>query len=471
MIASLALAALLSSAPQAPASAPAPAPAPTAAPAYSAPPTPPTSPVPPPPIATNPPSRTVLTLAQAEDAARAHQPQLQAAAAATAAAGARVGEARSGLLPQVSGTGGYQRATANFVSRPGSLPRQLGTAGGSDSFGSFGFYNLGITANYTLYDFGQVRGRYRSAEASLAAQKEDERTTGYQVLFTVRTAFFMARAARELVGVARDTLSNQQKHLDQTQGFVEVGTQAAIALAQAKTAVANAQVQLINAENGYETAKAQLNQAMGVEGPTDYDVADDSEPPVPGEEAGVDALFDEALKARPEIAAMADQVRAAELTVEAQKGAALPSLGVSTGATDAGAQVGGLIWNLSAALQVSVPIFTGGLVRSQVAEGQANLAAARSQLAVERLAVRLEVDQARLGVRAAKAALQASGDALENAAEQLLLAEGRYETGVGSIIELGDAQVAKTTAAQQKVGAEYTLAQARAQLVKALGRG
>ena len=57
-----------------------------------------------------------------------------------------------------------------------------------------------------------------------------------------------------------------------------------------------------------------------------------------------------------------------------------------------------------------------------------------------------------------------------NAKERLRLAERRYQTGVGSLIDLGDAQVAQTTAAAQLVQAEFTLSTARAQLVRALGR-
>jgi outer membrane protein len=416
------------------------------------------------------PPRPILTLEQALATAAERQPQVQAAVAASRAAAARVDEAHAPLLPQISGVGSYQRATANFVSRPGSLPRQLGTSGGSESVESFGYFNAGLNLNYLLFDFGQTRARWRSAAASYDAQHESERTTASMVRFDVRTAFFQARANRELVAVAQDTLANQRKHLDQTQGFVDVGTQPPIALAQAKTGVSNAQVQLINAENGYDTSKAQLNQAMGVENAGDYDVADETLNPLPLEDGTAAELFAEALKARPEIASLADQVRAQELTVQALRGGYRPSLGLNSGATDAGVQVNGLTWNLSAALQVTVPIFTGGLTKAQVAEGEANLAAARSQVAIERLQVQLEVEQARLAVRAAKGALAASDDALVNAQDQLHLAEGRYETGVGSIIELGDAQVALTSAAQQKVQAEYGLAQARAQLLKALGR-
>jgi outer membrane protein TolC len=67
--------------------------------------------------------RPILTLDQALVAAGSHQPQLQASAATTLAAQARSDEALAALRPQVSGVGTYQRATANFVNRPGALLR------------------------------------------------------------------------------------------------------------------------------------------------------------------------------------------------------------------------------------------------------------------------------------------------------------------------------------------------------------
>jgi outer membrane protein len=84
--------------------------------------------------------------------------------------------------------------------------------------------------------------------------------------------------------------------------------------------------------------------------------------------------------------------------------------------------------------------------------------------------VRLDVDSARLAIRAAKAIIGAAEDAATSAREQLRLAEQRYATGVGSIIELDDAQVAYTSAAAQLVEARYGLSAARAQLLAALGR-
>jgi outer membrane protein len=412
----------------------------------------------------------VLTLAEALAAARAHQPQLVEAGAATQAAQARADESLAGVLPQVSANANYQRSTANFTSRPGSLPSQISGSGGGESWDTFDYYNLGVAASVPVYDFGQARHRWRASQASAASQQESERATLQQVLFSVRSAFVQAQGAKGLVAVAHDTLANQQKHLEQTQGFVEVGTQAPIALAQAKTSVANAQVQVITAENGYETAKAQLHLAMGLEGSLEFDVADEPEAAVEGEDGTTDALLAEAVAARPEMTALARQVRAEELTVSAFKGAYGPSLDFDTGFTDAGARTNDLTWNWSAALLLSVPIYSGGERKAQVHESEANLVAARAQLDLERQQIRLDVEQARLAVRAARAALVASAEARDNAHEQLRLAEGRYATGSGSIIELGDAQVAYTAAAQQDVVASAALAQARALLLKALGR-
>ena len=66
--------------------------------------------------------------------------------------------------------------------------------------------------------------------------------------------------------------------------------------------------------------------------------------------------------------------------------------------------------------------------------------------------------------------MTASQEALVNARERLRLAEERYQVGVGSAIELGDAQVALTQAAAQAVQADDQLSTARAQLLRAVGR-
>jgi outer membrane protein len=410
-----------------------------------------------------------LSLERAQRTARERQPQIRQAQASTAAAQARVDEARSGLLPQVSAGANYQRGTSNFAARPGSVPSSLGGVGNA-SWDTANYFSFNATASQLVWDFGRTLGQYRSAQAGAEAQQLSEKTAGQQVLLNVTAAFFNARATKALVTVARESLGNQAKHLEQVQGFVDVGTRPQIDLAQARTAVANSRVQLVNAENNYETAKARLNQAMGVEGPTDYDVADDSLPAVNGEDLATDPLVEEAVKARPEIASLQSQLRAQELTGQALRGNYWPSLGVSTGFTDAGNKLDGLVWNWNAQATINWALYSGGLTRAQEQEAEANLRSLQAQADALRQSVRLEVEQARLAVRAAKETLASTLEALTNAQEQLRLAEGRYQTGLGNALELSDAQLALTNAQSQRVQADFNLASARAQLLKALGR-
>jgi outer membrane protein len=429
------------------------------------------------------PAGPTLTLDEALKAALANHPQLRASHAQTEASQARVGQAKAGLLPQVNATASYQRATLNYIPQPGALPKSIATdtstgtqtstsvsPGNSSAWDTGSSYRGSVTASELIYDFGQTSGRWSAAKASLRSQEQTERNTTVQLAFTVRSAYYNAAAARALVKVAEETLGNQDAHLRQIQGFVEAGTRPEIDLAQARTDRANARVQLINAEVNYGNDKVALNQAMGVERGTDYDVAEPPLASVAGEDDPTEALLPTALAARPDLLALARQVEAQEATTKSIKGTYAPSLGVSTGFSGGGVSIDDPRWNWNAMLTLNWQIYGGGITQAQVRESEANTAALRAQYELLRQQVRADVEQARLSVRAAKAAIEAAHEAAANARIRLGLAEGRYRAGVGNVIELGDAQLALTTAAAQEVQAVFNLAAARAKLLEALGQ-
>jgi outer membrane protein len=412
----------------------------------------------------------VITLAQATDTALASQPLLRQAQAQSNAAAARADVARAPLFPQVNTNATYSRQTANFAPRPGALPNQVNRAVQPPSFNTVDFWNFGVTASQVIYDFGQARGRWHAAEATAQGQHASALATKLQTVLNVRTAYFQARAQKSLVAVSRETLANQERHFEQINGFVELGARPAIDLAQARTDVANAKVQVINSENAYATAKAQLNQAMGVAQLTDYDVADDTLAPVFEEDQTLDSLVQIAMGTRPELVALSKQIQAQEAVLRAVKGAYGPTLAASTGLTEAGTQLDNMRWNWNVAVTVNWPIFQGMLVPAQVREAESTLAAVKAQRDLVEQQLRFEVEQARLAVRSTKASLLAVEEALVSSRERLRMAEGRYQTGAGSVIELADAQIGTASAAGQRVAADYNLASARAQLIKALGR-
>jgi outer membrane protein len=405
----------------------------------------------------------VLGLDEAVETALARQPQLAASRAAAEAARGRADQARAALLPQVGVLAQLARRTANPVVRIDGLAATL------DSRTDLSF---SATASQLVWDFGQSTGRHTAARRSADVQAETARETTVATVLDVRTAFFAARAARDLAGVARATLENQRAHLAQTDAFVRIGTRPPIDLATARTAVANAQVRLVQADNDYATARSRLNQAMGVEGALDFDVGGDTLPAVDGEDAAAAALVNEALRGRPDLAAAQLQIEATEASLGAARGGYAPSLSAGVSATDAGSRASDLPdrWNLSAGATLTWALFEGGRTRGQVAEAAANVSGAVAQRDAVRQRIRVELESAQLTVRAAKASLEATADALDSAREQLRLAEGRYRTGAGSALELADAQLAETSAEAQQVNAQYQLASARAQLLAALGR-
>jgi outer membrane protein len=408
-----------------------------------------------------------LTLADAEAAALRHQPTLKQAQGQTEAAEGRVEQARAGYLPQLAVTGTYQRTTANLSPRPGISP--INATPSTYSSTTFNYYTFGANASQLLYDFGQTNGRWNAAAANRDAASASESSTTAQVLLTLRRVYFQARAQRDLVDVAVETVSNQEKHLMQIQEFVRAGIRPQIDLAQTRTALANAKVQRVAAENNYAVSLAQLNQAMGVPADTAYTLADGELPPVRGEDAPPASLVDEALRARPELAALEHQRQAQELTVRALRGGYGPSLAATAGATETGTALDRVMLNWFVGLTLNWSILQGGFTRGQVREARGTLTSFTAQEEAFRLQVRVEVEQSRLGVVAAKSSISAAEEALESARDQLRLAEARYKNGLGSAIELGDAQVAYSTARAQEVQARYGLATARAQLVTAMG--
>jgi len=417
----------------------------------------------------------ILKLEDAEATAKAHQPQLVQAHASAEAAQARIGESRAGLLPQVTAAAGYQRTTGNYVPRGGGTPAGTTSAAASaDSNNSWNTYNAfsdSIVASQLIWDFGQTYGRYSAAKALSESAELTEQATRLLIVLNVRAAFFSARANKELAAVARQTVANDQKHLEQIQGFVAAGTRSQIDLAQTQTDLANAQLADVNAENNYELSKQQLNLAMGVIANTDFDVADQSLPAVQGEAAtDPKPLIDEAIKDRPEMAAFDQQARAQEDTISSARGAYGPSISANAGVNQGGVQLDNLGWNGYVGLSLTWNLFQGGLTNATVSEAQANLRVIAAQEEGEKQQIAADVNSARLAVRAGLESQAAAQVALTNAKELLRLAEGQYQTGIGSIIQLSDAQVAESSAQAQVIQAQFNLAAARAQLLKALGR-
>ncbi len=414
-----------------------------------------------------------VSLEEAVAHAKDTQPTLRQARAVSEAAVARTEQSFAPILPTVTAQLAYRRATGNFVAQQGTVSSNTSSTATTTSvitFNSYDYFSGSLIASATLWDFLQNWNRYKASLSIADAQAAQVHAAEVAAILNVRTAWHTARAQKDLVAVAKATLANTEAHLQQIQGFVTVGTRPEIDLAQSKSERANARLSLVNATNNYSVARARLNQAMGIEGPVTYDVVGDPAIPVEGEEKTADGLLQEALTSRPEAVALEGQVKAQDYLNRATRGAYLPTLSAVVSGTVAAPSLDKPVPNMSGQLVLNWPIFQGGLTNGQLREGEAVLRQLEAQRDGLRLQVRLDVETAVLGVAAAKEAVEVAGEAVDAARERLRLAEGRYRAGAGSSIELGDAQIASTSAEAQVVQAKANLAIARSQLIASLGR-
>jgi len=410
-------------------------------------------------------STRILRLDEAVQTALQQQPLLLEAKSNAQAAEGRVLQARSPLFPQLQGIASFNRAhnAARIITGTGANLVCVSTTCNT--------WDFGVNGNWLLWDFLTTWNSFKASEELARSLGATSTATLLQVILNARTFYFQARATRDLVRVAKETLDNQITHQQQVEGFVKVGTRPEIDLATARLNVANARVQLIQAQNNDSIAKAQLNQAMGVPGGgTDYEVADDELPPVDVETQPLLKLFDIAESTRPEVFASEYNKQAQERLLSSAHGQWWPTLSASGGFAWQGQKIDSLYntWNIG--LTLTWNFFQGGLTYGRVKEAEANVQSATAAVSVERLQVRFDVEQAEATLVGNKESVVASGDAVFNAKEQLRLAEGRYKEGIGTIIELSDAQVSLTQASAQLVQAQYNLATARAKLLAALGR-
>jgi outer membrane protein len=405
-----------------------------------------------------------LSLAEAEARAEANQPTLRQAESQARAAGFRTGQARSDYLPHVSANVDYER---NGSSRLGVLQQTNTTLLRQNSLNN---YSGSLGVRQLLFDFGKTPQRIRSARAGESALAATAQDTRLRNVLNVRIAYFQAQGNRALRDSAQRALDNQKSHAELISAQVEAGIRAPIDLLQARSDVAAAELQLIDAENNYVTSKEQLKVAMGYTEPEVFEVGTDQLAPVAGEEGRGDSLVAQASERRPDLRAAEEQILSRRLAAGAIGRGYWPSLSGSAALLENGDTPDQLRGSWSAGVSLTWPLFEGGLTRAQVGEARQNTLGAEAERDQLRLQIRSDIEQAVSGIQAAKAAGKAASESLKNTSERLRLAEERYRTGLGNIIELSDAQLKESQAEVQQIQAEFNLAIARARLLNALGQ-
>ena len=387
-----------------------------------------------------------LTLAQARGIALRNHPDIAAAGYRAEAEHEVFVQARSGLLPQVNVFGSAVHAGADNT-------RLL--AGGLNNPSVISRTAFGAGVSQLITDFGHTSNLAASARLSASAADQTALATREQVLLQVDRIYFGALQAQAVEDVARQTLETRQLLVDRVTILAQNKLKSDLDVSFAQVALEDAHLLVLRAHADAESALAALSTVLGYRDQHRFTLADETAVPVPAA-AEVSPLIEQALSARPELAGLRDERDAAQRLARSLRDARLPTISAVVAAGNAPSHDARLPENYSAGgIEVSVPLFAGGLYQARQREAELRAKAAAESLRTAEDTVSRDVRISWLNLNNARERLHTAGQLRRYAGTAYELADARYKAGSSSIVELSQAQLALTSAQIDETAARY----------------
>lgn len=396
----------------------------------------------------------LLTLDKVVAITRQNQPAILAAQGNVNASQSRVGQARAPYYPQINGSAGYNRLSPE------------GTFYGTTDDTAYNRLATGIRADQMLYDFGKTTTQVEIRKTSLEAARSDLNAADDQAVFNAKLAYYnMLKVARDKE-VALETVKQFEQHLEQAKGFFDAGVKPKYDVTKAEVDLSAARLVQIQVTNNLRLARVVLNNAMGLPDAPDY-LLEDNLTFVP-----YTLPFDQALglslKNRPDLMALMLKKQAAQQSIDLARKGDAPYLSGNAGAAYSGnADTMDEGWSVGVAL--TVPIFNGHLTRHQIGEAQANADILAANVTTLQQTLHKEVQQSYLNLQEAEERISATKLATQQAEENSRIAAGRYNAGVGSPVEVTDADTLLVQAKANHIQALYDYRMAQTSIEQAIG--
>ena len=400
-----------------------------------------------------PPPASNLTLVAAKAYALRNNPRIRSAESTAEAAGSVVKEVRAARFPTVTGLATGAEAQKSTILAAGALT----TSSLYSRFAS------GISLNQLVTDFGRTSSLTKSAELRREAQGSTGRAVREQVLLDVEQAYYQALGGNAALRAAQAAVNNREVTLRQIRALQESAMRSTLDVSFAEVALSQAQLEVYQAENIATEAQANLAAALGLDRAETFTLADE---PMPATlESNPDTRIQQALQQRPELKALSLTRDAAHTFADAEARLKLPTVSLLGAAGGIPAGDPRLPNTYSAAgVNVNIPILNGGLFSARRAEAEQRAAAADSDVRSLAVQIAREVRVAWLEANTAARRMDVTSRLVAQATEAMRLAQTRYDAGLGSIVELSQAQLNQTSAEIQNATARYDYLTSRAAL-------
>ena len=440
-----------------------------------------------------PPESPAATVALAEDAATASEvrqfslgdvvdlalhnnPDTRESWELARAAASLYGASRGALYPTlVAGTTLNRSVGASTNNTGTSGTGGTGTVNNNGGSVSRTLLTPTIQLSYLLFDLGGRSGTIEAAKQRAIAANLTHNATVANAVLQVESNLFTYLAAKATRDAQLETVSEAEADLAAATARQNAGVATLQEVLQTRTALSQARFQLATYEGNLLGARGNLAQAMGLSANTRFEIPDVTASDSVGDvDASVDTLINRAIAARPELAELRAEAAALAAQVRVTRSAGLPALTL----TSSTAYIGTLQsstnntssnHNVQIGVGLQIPLFNGfaagyqlRAAREQAAAGQARVISTQQQISVQ-------VFTSYYVLRAATERVRSSADLLASAEQSATVALGRYQEGVGTIVDVLLARSALATARAEAIQARWEWRTGLAQLAHDAG--
>jgi outer membrane protein TolC len=340
---------------------------------------------------------------------------------------------------------------------------------------------LGAGATQELFDFGRIAAQAAASDALIDVERQRASSQLLDVTFDVEESYFAVFAAKSIVKASEDAFERSRAHRDLARAGVGAGLRPPIEQTRAEADLAHFDIGRIKARGALVIAQTVLAATVG----SDDDALDTATAsPTMAEMPALAAAIDRAAAQDPLLREALARLRAQEestraigasqrpdlsltATLSGRAGGAPPSGNGETPTGD-GWLPGVANWNLGAVL--SWPLFDG-TVSARKDASRAAEQVRHDEIAVVRHEQSARVREAYATVDVARMALPGLERAVEAGRANHTQAEARFKAGIGTSIELADAEAIRTDAEIQVALGQFELARARAAFGRTIAEG
>jgi len=404
-----------------------------------------------------------LTLREAVGIALKQNPQVQVANLNLAVAQENQTVARSGLLPQ-----------ANFAASEDVRRENIQTAFGQripgfpQHTGPFWIFQGGPTGSAPVFDLAAWH-RWRESKENATGARAQELTVREQNVLLVVSQYLGSLRATADVSASQSRVDLAKALSGQAADMQQSGVGTRIDTLRANVQYQNEQQRLIEARTTLETSLYGLARLLSVDPDRPIELADASEffntPAYSANET-----MEQAFAQRPEMKAMASEIRAAELERKTAQDARLPRIALNASWSEQGLSPATAIPVYDFGASLEVPLFTGGRIHAQIAVADIQLKKLAQRQTDLRNQIAQEVRTSAAQMQSAKSEVDVANLGIDLARQEVAQARDRFQAGVANNIEVVTAQDELARANDNQIVALYRYNQARADLAHATGQ-